>query len=193
MIYLKLFLEFFKVGLFTFGGGYAMIPVVKDVVIKNNWLSIDEFTNMIGICESTPGPLAINMATYVGSIQAGFFGSLLATVGVVLPSYIIILLIAKLLSKIEKNEIIKKIMFGIKPVVVALVLSTGLILLFNCLVINFDFYNIKVSFNIVSLVCFIIIALIYVLFKKVFKYDLSAIMIIIISAGLGIVISYIFL
>lgn len=193
MIYLKLFLEFLKVGLFTFGGGYAMIPVVKDVVIKNNWLSIDEFTNMIGICESTPGPFAINMATYVGSIQAGFFGSLLATVGVVLPSYIIILLIAKLLSKIEKNEIVKKIMLGIKPVVVALVLSTGLILLFNCLVINFDFYNIKVSFNIVSLVCFIIIALIYALFKKVFKYDLSAIMIIIISAGLGIFISYIFL
>lgn len=193
MIYLKLFLEFLKVGLFTFGGGYAMIPVVKDVVIKNNWLSIDEFTNMIGICESTPGPLAINMATYVGSIQAGFFGSLLATVGVVLPSYIIILLIAKLLSKIEKNEIVKKIMLGIKPVVVALVLSTGLILLFNCLVINVDFYNIKVSFNIVSLVCFVIIALIYVLFKKVFKYNLSAIMIILISAGLGIVISYIFL
>lgn len=193
MIYLKLFLEFFKVGLFTFGGGYAMIPIVKDVVINNNWLSIDEFTNMIGICESTPGPLAINMATYVGSIQAGFFGSILATVGVVLPSYIIIIIIANILSIIEKNKVFKNIMLGIKPVVTALVMSTGLLLLYNCIVVNFSIKEFNISFNVVSLICFIIIILIYIIFKKVFKYDLSTMMIIIMSAILGIAISYIFL
>ena len=92
MIYLRLFYEFFKIGLFTFGGGYAMIPLVQDVVVSNEWLALEEFKAMLGVCESTPGPVAINMATYIGSIQGGFFGSLCATFGVVLPSFIIILL-----------------------------------------------------------------------------------------------------
>lgn len=190
MIYLKLFFEFFKVGLFTFGGGYAMIPVVKDTVIENNWLSIEEFTNMIGICESTPGPLAVNMATYVGSIQAGFLGSLLATFGVVLPSYVIILIIAKLISKVEKNRLLSKIVYGIKPVIAALVMSTGLILLFNCLVINYSIKEFEITLNIVSLVCLLLIIFIYILFKKVFKHNLSTMSLIIISALLGIVVSY---
>lgn len=189
MIYLKLFFEFFKVGLFTFGGGYAMIPVVKDTVVNNNWLSIEEFTNMIGICESTPGPLAINMATYVGSIQAGFLGSVLSTIGVVLPSFIIIILIAKIISKVEKSTFLSNIMQGIKPIVAALVMSTGLILLYNCLVYNFDINNLKLSINVVSLITFIIIFLIYIIFKKFLKHNISAITLIIISALLGIIIS----
>lgn len=189
MIYLKLFFEFFKVGLFTFGGGYAMIPVVKDTVINNNWLSIEEFTNMIGICESTPGPLAINMATYVGSIQAGFLESVLSTIGVVLPSFIIIILIAKIISKVEKSTFLSNIMQGIKPIVAALVMSTGLILLYNCLVYNFDINNLKLSINVVSLITFIIIFLIYIIFKKILKHNISAITLIIISALLGIIIS----
>ena len=92
MTYILLFVEFFKVGLFTFGGGFAMIPLIKEVVLKYNWLSEPEFYDFIGVCESTPGPVAINMATYIGSMQGGIFGSILATLGVVLPSFIIILL-----------------------------------------------------------------------------------------------------
>ena len=97
-IYLLLFLEFFKIGLFTFGGGYAMIPLVKEVVLEYGWLTESEFYNFIGICESTPGPIAINMATYIGARQGDLLGSICATVGVILPSFIIIILIAALLK-----------------------------------------------------------------------------------------------
>ena len=91
MIYLQLFIEFFLIGLFTFGGGYAMIPLVRETVLENGWLTETQFYDFIGVCESTPGPIAVNMATFVGSDQAGVFGSICATLGVVLPSFIIIL------------------------------------------------------------------------------------------------------
>ena len=98
MIYLLLFLEFLKIGLFTFGGGYAMIPLIRETVVARMWLTENEFYDFIGICESTPGPIAINMATYVGSTQAGFLGAVCATIGVILPSFIIIILIASILK-----------------------------------------------------------------------------------------------
>jgi chromate transporter len=103
MVYLYLFLEFFKIGLFTFGGGYAMIPLVKETVLSHGWLTESQFVNFLGVCESTPGPIAINMATYVGSVQGGILGSLVATIGVVLPSFIIILVIAAILKNFIKN------------------------------------------------------------------------------------------
>ena len=102
MIYLKLFLTFLKIGAFTFGGGYAMIPLIRDECLKSGWLTEDELLNFIAISESTPGPIAINMATFVGSSQAGFWGSFLATLGVVLPSFVIILLIASLVKNLLK-------------------------------------------------------------------------------------------
>ena len=98
MIYLRLFLEFFKVGLFTFGGGYAMIPLIKEMVLKYGWLTETQFYDFIGVCETTPGPIAVNMATYIGSVNGGFLGSLVATIGVVLPSFIIILMIVTILN-----------------------------------------------------------------------------------------------
>ena len=107
MIYLWLFLEFFKIGLFTFGGGYAMIPLIKEVVLKYEWLTEAQLIDFIGVCESTPGPIAINMATFVGSSQAGIAGAAIATLGVVLPSFIIILLVASILKKFIKNLNIK--------------------------------------------------------------------------------------
>ena len=107
MIYLQLFYEFFKIGLFTFGGGYAMIPLVKDTVITNSWLLENEFYDLLGICESTPGPIAINMATFVGSYQGGILGSAVATLGVVLPSFIIILLVAAILKNFIENKYFK--------------------------------------------------------------------------------------
>lgn len=87
MIYLTLFIEFFKVGLFSFGGGFGMIPLIQDAVIRHNWMSEDAFYNFIGVCESTPGPIAVNMATYVGSTQAGLPGGIVATLGVITPSF----------------------------------------------------------------------------------------------------------
>ena len=93
MIYLKLFWDFFRVSCFTFGGAYGAIPLIRDMVLGNGWLTDERLTYMIAVSESTPGPIMVNMATYIGSDQAGFWGSVVATVGVVLPAYLVILLI----------------------------------------------------------------------------------------------------
>lgn len=190
MIYLQLFYEFFIIGLFTFGGGYAMIPLIQDVVVKNEWLTIEEFYNFIGICESTPGPIAVNMATYVGSTQGGILGSVCATLGVVLPSFIIILLIAAVLNKLTSNKYFKNFIKGVRPVIVSLILFAGIKLLIKC--IGIDIHTLKVSFSYISLIIFGLIIGIYLLVTKVFKKKLSAIYIIMISAVLGIALSFIF-
>ena len=190
MIYLQLFYEFFIIGLFTFGGGYAMIPLIQDVVVKNEWLAIEEFYNFIGICESTPGPIAVNMATYVGSTQGGFLGSICATLGVVLPSFIIILLIAMLLKNFVKNQYFKRFIRGVKPVIMALIISTGITLLIKCIGINIENFEVNISY--VSIIVFALITGVYFLIQHLFKKKLSAVQIILISAFLGIIFSYIF-
>ena len=149
-IYIQLFYEFFKIGLFTFGGGYAMIPLVRDTAINNGWLIAEEFSSLIAVCESTPGPVAINMATYIGSLQGGILGSLSATLGVVLPSFLIILLIASILNKFIENKHFKNFIRGVKPVVTALILSTGLLLLVECIGVNID--EKVINLNIVSII-----------------------------------------
>ena len=191
MIYLELFFEFFKIGLFTFGGGYAMIPLVKETAVDKGWLLLEEFNAMIGVCESTPGPVAINMATFIGSTQGGILGSICATLGVVLPSFLIILLIASVLKRFSENKIFKNFIKGVKPVVTALILSTGIILLAECIGFNVD--EIQFDFNIVTTCVFALILILYIVFIKVFKKKISSILLIIISAGLGIVFSFIFL
>jgi chromate transporter len=123
----KLFLIMFKIGLFTFGGGYAMIPLIEnEFSTKRDILTHDEFVNMIAIAESTPGPIAINMATYIGYKQGKFFGSLLATIGVVLPSFIIISLISLVLDKFLEYPIVMAAFKGIQVAVVFLILMAGL-------------------------------------------------------------------
>nr|WP_288147239.1 chromate transporter [Thomasclavelia cocleata] len=182
MIYLWLFLEFFKIGLFTFGGGYAMIPLIKEVVLKYEWLTEAQFIDFIGVCESTPGPIAINMATFVGSSQAGIAGAAIATLGVVLPSFIIILLVASILKKFIKNKFIDRALTGIKAVVIGLILSTGIISLIQCLG-----YESLSSFtaNFASIIIFSILVLIYFIYLKLTKKKLNAILIIIVAALLG--------
>ena len=102
MIILTLFLTFFEIGLFTFGGGYAMISLVREKVLEFGWMSEDELLNMLAVSESTPGPIAVNMATFVGSTQGGILGSIAATLGVVLPSFIIILIISAFIRNFLK-------------------------------------------------------------------------------------------
>lgn len=187
MIYLTLFFEFFKIGLFTFGGGFAMIPLIKEVVFKYSWIPEGEFYDFIGICESTPGPIAINMATFIGSAQGGILGSALATLGVVLPSFFIILLIASILKNFTENRYFKGFLKGVKPVVIALITSTGFILLIKCI----GYVSLKeFNFNLNSTIIFAILLIISFIANKIGK-KLSAIKLIIISAILGIVISLI--
>lgn len=185
-IYLILFLEFFMIGLFTIGGGYAMIPLVRELVLKYNWMSETEFYNFLGVCESTPGPIAINMATYVGSTQGGLLGSIVSTLGVVLPSFIIIILVASILKKVIKNKYFQAFLNGVKPVVIALIFGTGLMLVVKCI----GFINInEFSFDFISFLIFILIAFIFYFTKYVFKKKLNAISLILISASLGLLIS----
>ena len=123
----KLFLTFFKIGLFTFGGGYAMIASIKEEAVeKNNWLDEEELLQIIAIAESTPGPIAINMATFVGYKQKGFLGSLFSTIGVVLPSFIIILLISLVLDAFMANKYVQYAFMGIKCAVAFLIIKAGI-------------------------------------------------------------------
>ncbi|MBP3284568.1 MAG: chromate transporter [Clostridia bacterium] len=121
-----LFCEFFKIGLFAIGGGLVTIPFLYDLAEKTGWFSTTEIPSMIAVSESSPGPLGINMATYTGFTINGIFGSLLATLGLITPSVIIILLIANLLTKYRANPYVEKIFSGIKPAVLALILIAGI-------------------------------------------------------------------
>ena len=126
MILLSLFLVFLKIGAFTFGGGYAMIALIQAEVSARGWISAEELVNFIAIAESTPGPIAVNMATFVGARIAGIPGAAIATLGVVLPSFIIILLVARCFDRFKKSPIISGCMSGLRPAVVGLI-GTALI------------------------------------------------------------------
>ena len=121
MIYLELFFTFFMIGAFTFGGGYAMLPLIQEEVLRKGWMPLSEIVNFIAISESTPGVFAVNMATYVGSEMGGLFGAICATLGVVMPSFIIILIVARCYDAFRKNKIIAGAMTGLKPAVVGLI------------------------------------------------------------------------
>jgi len=121
VILLELFWTFFKIGAFTFGGGYAMLPLVSAQVSGKGWMQSEEIVNFIAISESSPGPFAVNMATYVGTQVAGVPGAVFANLGVVLPSFIVILLIAKIFDKFRKNFAVNAVMRGIKPCVVGMI------------------------------------------------------------------------
>lgn len=128
MVFLEMFLTFFKVGMFTVGGGYAMLPFIQSEVLAHAWMSEEAIINFIAVSESTPGPFAINIATYVGSqvgaefgVWGSIFGSFCATLGTVLPSFIIILLVAKFFEKFKENKYVKGAMTGLHPTVVGLI------------------------------------------------------------------------
>jgi chromate transporter len=126
----NLFLTFFKIGLFTFGGGYAMISTIREIIVeKKNWITDDELMQIITIAESTPGPIAINMATYIGYKQKKVLGSVLATLGVVLPSFVIIFLISLFLERFMEFKVVQYAFVGINAAVAFLIIKTGISLL----------------------------------------------------------------
>ena len=127
MIYLKLFLYFLEVGTVSFGGGYGMISLIRDIVLSQNWLTEGELMDLVAISESTPGPLAVNMATFVGATKGGFFGALMATFGVVLPAFVVIVLISSIMKKAMEYAGGKHMLDGIRPCIIALIISTALI------------------------------------------------------------------
>ena len=144
MICLELFLSFFRVGLFSFGGAYGAIPLIREEVLRRGWLSDEALSYMIAVSESTPGPIMVNTATYIGSSQAGFFGALLATLAVVLPSFLIILLVTAVLKNAVKNPWVQALLRGLRPCVVAIILITGCdMVLTNCFSSGVPFTNLS--------------------------------------------------
>lgn len=125
MIYLELLVTFFKIGLFCFGGGYGMIPIIEREIVAHNWFTGQEFIDIISISEMTPGPIAINTATFVGYKMGGIPGGAVATLGVVLPSLILILAVSHYLEKFRRRQIIKEIIYRIRPVVLALIIQAA--------------------------------------------------------------------
>ena len=121
MIYLILAYEFFKIGLFSIGGGMATLPFLMDLTNKYDWFTVSELTNMVAISESTPGPVGINMATYAGYNAAGVLGAIVATLALTAPAWIIIILIAKFLENFSENKNVKAAFYGIRPAVAALI------------------------------------------------------------------------
>ncbi|CAM2077578.1 MAG: chromate transporter [uncultured Clostridium sp.] len=120
---IRLFIAFLKIGTFSFGGGYAMLPFIqKEIVESNTWISMSEFTDIIGISQMTPGPVAINSATFVGYKVGGVIGSIIATLGVITTSFILITIINKLLSKFKESKVVKTALLGMRPVLIALII-----------------------------------------------------------------------
>ena len=184
MIYLNLFLGFLKVGCFAFGGAYGAIPLIRDVVMSYGWLSDEMLTYMIAVSESTPGPIMVNLATYIGSSQAGFLGAVIATLAVVLPSFLIILLVTALLKTALKNKYVQAVLRGLKPCVIGIVLATGIyMVLKNCFV---TISNVTVNLNAVIITALLIASMVG--YKHLKKKKLSPIILIILSAVLGIIV-----
>ena len=183
MIYLKLFWDFFKVSCFTFGGAYGAIPLIRDMVLGNGWITDERLTYMIAVSESTPGPIMVNLATYIGSEQGGFWGSLVATVGVVLPAYLVIMLIIALLGNFMKNPWVQAVLRGLKPCVVGIVCATGLYMVIRNLLPAGG-----VSFDIPAAVITGVLAGIMVLYPKITGKKLSPIALILCAGVLGVVV-----
>ena len=184
MIYLKLFLTFFEIGLFTFGGGYAMISLIRDKSLALGWLTEEELLNMIAVSESTPGPIAVNMATFVGSTQGGILGSLVATLGVVLPSFIIILLVCAIIRNLLKYKGVQAFLRGVRPCIAALILATAVTMALSTL-LNITTLTGGFAPDVKGIIILAILVAIALAFKKIKKKKPSPILMILISAGLG--------
>lgn len=186
MIYLELFLTFLKLGAFTFGGGAAMMPFIQEEAVSKWGFTAEEIINFIAISESTPGPFAVNIATYVGAEKGGFFGSVCATFGLVLPSFVIILIIARCYEKFKTNKLVAGAMTGLRPASVGLIaaatVSIGMEVLFPA---GFSFAT-MISYEFICALVIFLAMLALCLFVKKF----NPIYIILISAVLGIAVGY---
>lgn len=140
MLYLRLFYEFFKTGLFSIGGGMATVPFLQDMSAKQHWFTSGQLADMIAVAESTPGPIGVNMATYVGyttghsayGVAGGVLGAIIATIGLVAPSVIVILVVAAFLAKFKDSKVVNSAFYGLRPASVGLIASAGVSIILIC-------------------------------------------------------------
>ena len=184
MILFELFYTFFMIGAVTFGGGYAMLPLIQQQVLSRGWATEEQLINFIAVSESTPGPFAINMATFIGANQGGPLGSACATLGVVLPSFIIILIVARCYDKFRQSSIVKGCMSGLKPAVVGLIANAVLNVLMTV------FFPAGLTLTVFKSVDFYLYAGIFAIMLVLAFKKVHPIIIICLSAVLGIIIGY---
>lgn len=177
MIYLDLLFGFLRVGCFAFGGAYGAIPLIRDVVLSYGWMTDEALTYMIAISESTPGPIMVNLATYVGSSQGGLLGAIIATLAVVLPSFIIILLVMACLKNALKNKYIQAVLRGLKPCIIGIIFATGVFMTVNHAIAD-------TRAGIIA----IVLAAIMFGSKPILKKKISPILLILLSACMGMVV-----
>ena len=183
MILLDLLIGFLKVGLFSFGGAYSAIPLIRDVVLSYGWLSEEALTYMIAVSESTPGPIMVNLATYVGSSQAGILGAAVATLAVISPAFVIIILVMAVLRSALDNPYVKAVIQGLAPCVVGVILSIGCTMtLSSCM------NGAETGLDIRSVGIAAVLASIVIFYRKVLKKKLSPIALIFIAGILGAVV-----
>ena len=182
MIWLDLFLGFLRVGCFAFGGAYSAIPLIRDVVFSYGWLGDEALTAMIAVAESTPGPIMVNLATYVGSSQAGLGGAVLATLAVVLPSFVVILLAAAAIATFFQKPAAQAVLRGVKPCIIGVILATGVMMTMK------SFYSAGAFDGRALLIAVLLAALAFASPPKL-KKRLSPIALIVIAAVLGVVLS----
>lgn len=186
MTLLELFLTFLKVGAVSFGGGYGMISLLQEEIVGSGWLVEDEFINFIAVSESTPGPLAVNMATFIGSAKGGVPGAFVATLGVVIPSFIIILLIAAIMKNLLKYAGVSAFLGGIRPCVAGLISATAVTMILS-VVFGISTLSGGVSFSWKAFAIFAAICTAGLIAKKIRGKSPSPILLIVLSAILGIV------
>ena len=184
MIFWELFYTFFMIGAVTFGGGYAMIAVIQEQVVSKGWLDVEQFLNFVAVSESSPGPIAVNLATYIGAEQGGVLGAACATLGVALPSFIVILIVAKCYEKFRNSSVVKGCMTGLKPAVVGLI--GGAILNVAASV----FFPMGVDLAVLRTPAFYISGGIFAVMLVLAMKKVHPIVIVVLSAVLGIAIGY---
>ena len=181
MIYLKLFLGFLKVGCFSFGGAYAAIPLIRDVVRGYGWMTEDQLAYMIAVSESTPGPIMVNLATFTGATQAGLAGAALATFAVVLPSFLVTLLAATVLRRLMDSPGVQAVLKGLAPCVTGIILATGACMIVGSL-------SGPQGLDLPALVLTAVLAGVLLFSQKLLHKKISPILLILLSAGLGVLI-----
>jgi len=185
MIYLNLLLTFLQIGAFSFGGGYGMISLMREKVLMYGWLTEEELLNMIAVAESTPGPIAVNMATLIGSSQGGILGSLLATLGVVLPSFVIILIIAALIRNLLKYPPVSAFITGMRPALAGLITAVAVTMGLSALFGLDSLRNVSFAFDWRKMIVLAVAVAVPLIWKHFKKKEFSSVLLILISGVLG--------
>lgn len=188
MIYWELLTGFLQVGLFAFGGAYGAIPLIRDVVLSRGWLDDAALSYMIAVSESTPGPIMVNMATYIGSSQGGFWGAAVATLAVVTPAFVIIIAVSALMTRLLKSPVFCGVMDALKACVAGIILATGLQMLLNCCIAPGTAENPGAFVNGGALLILAALAAAKLFARRLWHKKLSPVTLILLSAVLGAVV-----